>query len=272
MFNLFFRTREHSDRKVPEAVLNGKGVFVSLIILVLYQFVLAYPLSYGINWFNAKYSDGLGYEINLAGLNLALQIVAVLLMLFFFGQFYWENLKNYFKDFKVMYLWLPIVCYLCTFIGNIVVNIILFAIRGNMEQTSNNELVGSMVLENPLVMVITTVVLAPFVEETIFRAGLCRPLTASKNYFIKFVGYVLSVGLFALLHVYQFAFVFSFVNGVFSLSFNFNEFISILSYIPMALGFAICASISKNFWVSVGMHMLTNAVAVGVMFLMAAFA
>lgn len=264
MFKSLYKTHEHSDRRLGEAVLNGKGAIISVVMLLLYQVILANLLSIGMQWCN----DNMGTNFSTVELNTVLQIITIALMLLFFGRFYWDNLKTFFKEFKAVYLWAPVACYALSIAGNMAVQMLLMMIRGSVETTTNNNVVNEMLLSNPIQMILVTVIFAPFVEETIFRAGMCRPLTVSKNYFIKSLGFIISVFVFALLHVYQYAFFGVDANGAVYLTFNANEFLSILSYIPMAVGFAVCSYLCKNFWGSVICHMMTNAISVALMLLL----
>ncbi len=264
MFKSLFKTYEHSDRRLGEAVLNAKGAIIAVIIYILSQTVIGEVLVYAMGWSN----ENMGTNFGSVELNLVLQLITTALLLFFLARFYWENLKTFFKEFKLVYLWAPIACYVISLAGNMAVQMLLFLIRGNIESTSNNNLVSDMVATNPIPMILVTVIFAPLVEETIFRAGLCRPLTASKNIFVKILGFAISVFIFALLHVYQYAFFATDANGATYLTFNADEFLSILTYIPMGVGFAACSYLCKNFWGSVICHMITNGVAVSLMILL----
>lgn len=262
MFSSFYRMQKHDDRRLEEAVLNWKGVFFMLLVVVLQQ-GLAEGLSYAFNYTNTYYGTNFG---NME-LNLFLDLGTLAMMVFFFGRFYWENLKRLFTEFKAVYLWAPIACYFTAMAGSYVVQILLFLIRGEIQDTSNNEIVTDMLMEYPWQLLLLTVFVAPITEESIFRAALCRSMTSHKNILVNIIGCVLSVSLFSLMHVYQFAFFATDASGITYLTFNANEFLSILSYIPMAVAFVACSYLCKNFWGSVACHMITNGVAVGVMLL-----
>ena len=263
MFKSLYKTHEHPNRRIGESVLNFKGVIVTLIVYILSNTVLLYGMGYAIKWLNGNFGTSFG---NLE-LNLAYQLVTMGLLILFIGRFYWDNLKAFFKEFKAIYVWLPIVCYLFAFVGNIVASIILLLIRGEAS-TSNNEAVNGMLAENPVATIVVAVILAPILEETVYRAALSRPMTASKNYFVKTLGFVIPVFLFALLHVWQYAFLGTDANGGIYLTFNANEFLSIISYIPMGISFVVCSYFCKNFWGSVFCHILNNSLAAGMMILM----
>lgn len=264
MFKSLYRSQSHPDRRLNETVMNGKGVIVTVIILILYQTVIADGLGYALVWFNQV----MGTSFGMVELNLAVELFTMALLVFFFGRFYWENLVTFFREFKAVYIWAPLACYAISMAGNMVVQIILMMIRGESQSTSNNDAINDMLVQSPLQVILITVILAPILEETIFRAGLCRSLTSNKNYFVKAIGFIISVSIFAFMHVYQFAFFATDASGAVYLTFNANEFLSILSYLPMSIALAVCSYLCKNFWGSVICHMLTNGIAVTLMLLM----
>ena len=263
MFTSLYRIQQHPDRRLGEAVLNAKGAVVMVLLFISEQFI-ATGISLMIIYVNGYFGTNFGS----IELNLFTDLVTLALLVFFFGKFFWINMKNLFNEFKAVYIVAPILCYIGSIFCNYIVQIILMMIRGSAEQTTNNEVVMDMVVQQPFTLVFLTVILAPIIEESVFRAGLCRSMTASSNYFIKSLGFVISIFLFALMHVYQYAFFATDASGATYLTFNADEFLSILMYIPMAVGFAVCSYVCKNFWGSVICHMITNSVAMCLMILM----
>ena len=120
----------------------------------------------------------------------------------------------------------------------------------------------------PLQLILLTVVVAPITEEAIFRAALSRPMTAAKSGLVKAIGFTLSIFLFAFFHIYQYAFFTTDASGAVYLTFNFDEFLSILVYIPMSIGLTLCSCLGKNYWCSVICHFITNSTAVLLMLAM----
>ena len=258
MFKSLYKLHQNEGRIQPEAVLNFKGVLVMLLIFLAEQFGAE-----GV----ALLADRLGYSLGLMEINMIVNGAALLLMILFFGRFFIENIKNFFKEFKAIYIWLPIVCYICSTMANVIVNLVLGLIRGEFQSTSNNELVIDMLHKDPIPLLLLTVVFAPIIEEAVFRAALSRPMTANRHWIVKALGFVLSVFLFALMHVFQFAFFATDASGAIYFTFNANEFLSILVYIPMAIGLTLCSMLGKNYWCSVICHVITNGMAVGLMLL-----
>ena len=204
------------------------------------------------------------YELPLGVMevNMIVNAGALLLMVFFFGGFFWNNLKSFFREFKAIYIWLPITCYFCSTIANVIIQMVLAMVRGELQSTSNNAIVMQLAEQYPLQIILLAVIIAPITEESVFRAALSRSMTASRRGWIRVLGVVLSVFLFAFFHVYQFVFFATDASGAIYLTFNMNEFLSILVYLPMAIGFVLCSYLGKNYWCSVFCHMLTNGIAV----------
>ena len=253
MFKSLYRMHQNSDRIQPEAVLTGKGAFVMLLIFLGEQ--LAAEV---ISVFTALYSLPLG----VMEINMIVNGGAMLLMFLFFGGFFIRNLVNFFKEFKSIYIWLPVACYFGATTANIIIQIMLAVVRGEFHNTSNNALVMQLLSQYPIPLLLLTVVIAPITEEAIFRAALSRSMTASSRTWVKVLGFVLSVFLFSFFHIYQFAFFATDASGAVYLTFNFNEFLSIIVYFPMAIGLTLCSFFGKNYWCSVICHMLTNGIAV----------
>ena len=89
----------NEDRIQPEAVLTGKGVFVMLLIFLSEQ-LAAQGISALITLFDLP--------LGVMEVNLIVNGGAMLLMFFFFGGFFIENLKSFFREFKAIYVWLPL--------------------------------------------------------------------------------------------------------------------------------------------------------------------
>ena len=259
MFKSLYRLHRNTDRLQPEAVLTGKGVFVMLLLFLAEQLgaeclsllIGLYDLPLGVMEINVIVNGGV-----------------MLLMFLFFGSFFIHNLKTFFSEFKAIYIWLPVACYFCATFANVVIQLLLAIARGELQNTSNNAIVMQLLGQYPIQIILLTVLSAPITEESVFRAALCRPMTASAKTWVRVMGFVLSIFFFAFFHVYQFAFFATDASGAVYLTFNFNEFLSILVYMPMAAGLAVCSFFGKNYWCSVVCHMLTNGIAVLMLLLM----
>lgn len=256
MFQSLYRLHQNPGRIQPEAVLTGKGAFAMLMIFLGEQ-LAAEAIAVLIQLYRLP--------LGVMEINLIVNGGGLLLMLLVFGGFFLENSKSFFREFKSIYIWLPITCYFCATMANLIIQVVLALVRGEFQNTSNNELVMQMLYQYPAALVVLTVIIAPITEEAVFRAALSRSMTVSGRAWVKALGFVLSIFFFAFFHVFQFVFFATDASGAVYLTFNFNEFLSILAYIPMAVGLAVCSYFGRNYWCSVLCHMLTNGIAVFLM-------
>ena len=100
----------------------------------------------------------------------------------------------------------------------------------------------------PYMTLLIVVLLAPFVEEVLFR-GLVFGNLKGKS---RPVAYVVSCALFALLHVWQFAVVYQDVT----------YFLLMLQYLVPGAVLAWVYDRSGTLWTSIALHALTNALSV----------
>lgn len=257
MIKSLYDVHEQKNRELGEVVLNWRGALVTLILFLFQFWFLPDIVRSAMYWYQDRFNV-IFYE---SMLNLFIEGIMLIIMVLIFGSFYWENLKRYIKDFKDSYILIPFLCLAGILVGNTISNVALVMLRGEVQEASNNTAINSAISESPIIMMIVAVILAPIVEETIFRAGFCRSMTVSKKPIVKILGYVISISVFALIHVFDYAFLATNAAGQLYFTFNYNEFISILNYLPMAIGFGLCASLSKNFWTSVTCHMAMNVMA-----------
>ena len=235
MFQSLYRLYQNPGRIQPEAVLTGKGAFAMLMIFLGEQ-LAAEAIAVLIQLYRLP--------LGVMEINLIVNGGGLLLMLLVFGGFFLENIKSFFR---------------------VIIQVVLALVRGEFQNTSNNELVMQMLYQYPAALVLLTVIIAPITEEAVFRAALSRSMTVSGRAWVKALGFVLSIFFFAFFHVFQFVFFAIDASGAVYLTFNFNEFLSILVYIPMAVGLAVCSYFGRNYWCSVLCHMLTNGIAVFLM-------
>ena len=99
----------------------------------------------------------------------------------------------------------------------------------------------------PAATVFILVVLMPLVEEPLFRGIL---FTTARNY-SRVLGYVLSVGVYALYCAARFVYAY----GVLDLRY----LLLMIQYVPMALALTWCYERGGSIWSAVGLHMVLNA-------------
>ena len=112
----------------------------------------------------------------------------------------------------------------------------------------NDTAISAQMDSAPYMTLLIVVLLAPFVEEVLFR-GLVFGNLKGKS---RTVAYVVSCALFALLHVWQFAVVYQDVT----------YFLLMLQYLVPGAVLAWVYDRSGTLWTSIALHALTNALSV----------
>ena len=115
----------------------------------------------------------------------------------------------------------------------------------------NDHTISAQIQDAPRVTALIIVLLAPFVEEVLFR-GLVFGNLRHKN---RMTAYIVSALLFALLHVWQFAVVQQ----------DITYFLVMLQYLVPGAVLAWAYEHSGTLWTSVGLHAAANALALWAM-------
>lgn len=112
--------------------------------------------------------------------------------------------------------------------------------------STNQTLVESYIKISPILMFISSVILAPFYEETLFRLGFGKVI---KN---KWIFIIISGFLFGLMHVFPLDEGIDLTLGI----------IQSISYISMGLLFAYIYTKTKNVFASMTIHFLNNFISI----------
>jgi uncharacterized protein len=121
---------------------------------------------------------------------------------------------------------------------------ILFAILGDQSSNPNNNAIMNVADKYPNAIFALTVFIAPLVEETLFRGVLFGSLRPKH----RILAYALSIGLFALYHVWQYA-----LNAG-----DWMMLIYMLEYIPAGYVFAWLYAKTNCIWLPIFLHMGIN--------------
>lgn len=215
-----------------------KGI-LSLVIYFVVQNIIAFIIGLLLAAAQVEMTIGILMMINLY----ALLIAGVLLWLLFR-----KELKEQWQAFKLQdnKIITTIVYYGMTYGALIVSGLIINLVNGG-EEANNQALLNEGFVSVPIIMIIFTVFIAPFVEEMVFRFGLRRMI---KN---KYIFIIVSSLVFGLLHT--------------SISTNIKQMIYLLSYGSMGAVFSICYVKENNIFNSILVHMLNNAISVILIFL-----
>ena len=136
-----------------------------------------------------------------------------------------------------------LLCMVLTYLASAVV----FLVLGDAASNPNNDTVDDLVQKYPQAMMGLTVFLAPLVEELLFR-GVCFGSLRMKH---KTLAYLLSMGLFAFYHVWEYALGQQDPTAL----------IYLLEYLPAGYVLAWLYDKTNCIWMPIFLHMLINALA-----------
>lgn len=127
---------------------------------------------------------------------------------------------------------------------------VLELVIGSADANPNQEAIDSLAQTDYGTMVGLTVFLAPLVEETLFR-GVVFGTLREKN---RFLAYAVSILLFSLYHVWQYALAFQ----------DASLLIYMIQYVPVSFVLAWLYDRSGSIWLPIIFHMAINAMAISV--------
>ena len=148
------------------------------------------------------------------------------------------------KDIIKLFLIFMIVKYIVSFITILLMTILKLDIES--VTSVNQTLIENYVKTAPILMVITTSILAPIYEEILFRLGF-------KKVFNKGLLFVLISGfVFGLLHVFPLTEGVSLTLGI----------VQSISYVTMGIFLAYIYNKTNNIFISIGVHFLNNFISI----------
>lgn len=128
---------------------------------------------------------------------------------------------------------------------------LVFSFLGLVPVNPNDQYVASLAGNNFRLVAVCTILLAPMVEETLFR-GLIFGNLHQKS---RILAYVLSALLFAVMHVWQYV-------GDVGWS---NTILCAIQYIPAGVALGWTLEKSDTIWAPILVHSLINAVSMGIL-------
>ncbi|MEL4106829.1 CPBP family intramembrane glutamic endopeptidase [Oscillospiraceae bacterium WX1] len=178
-------------------------------------------------------------------IDLIYYIVSFLFILFFLFHFMKASFFAFLDDF-LKGLFSAAVGILFSFIlmGLISLLLIVFNLEGANPNTAQ---VISQTRQNAGTIILIAVVLAPIVEETLFRGALFGTLL-EKN---RLLAYIISALLFAVYHLWQY---------VYTTGFDWKMLLYVLEYLPPALALCWCYERTGSVWPPVLLHAAMNLV------------
>lgn len=216
-----------------------------LVVLPLYFYCSQYIATAILKLFFKTFALSATYNLLIVWLNFINDIIIFLVA----GAVLWTYVRPQLIDARRNFVEIALVgiiegmilMYMALAIGNLFVSLF------SSSTTSVNELtIRTLLKSHPLVMSLTTVVLAPIAEELVFRGVIFGSL----RQFNKPLAYIVSSFVFGFVHV---------SNSV--LAGNFGEMIQMVPYMMMGLVLAFIFDQQDNICASILTHMTNNAVA-----------
>ncbi len=214
----------------------------------IYVFVHSFAMVYILAAMNTYLFPMFGFQLNEIVFNFVWYFVGFIFLLIFLFHFLresfadlWGNLLN------------TLVAVMLGYVANVLLSsVVSLVLSGFLSDLTNpnQAAVEAVTKLNPNSMVATAVLLAPVVEETLFRGvvfGTIRRKSA-------FLAYVVSCLLFSFYHLWQ-ELIFSFSPEL---------LLYMLQYIPAGIVLAWCYSYSRNIWGPVFLHMMINFISIKV--------
>lgn len=221
----------------PKNILKSIGIFILLLIgyLLLPQVV-------GLIFYNV-----FGLSENLSMLIGNTSFVIILLTSFY--KMFSEKLKDYINNFssyfKFTMKWWGIGL-LVMYVSNMIINFIIFG----GEIAANEEANRAFIQESPIIGLISIAIIAPFVEEMIFRFGV-RKLSGRNKYFP-----IVSALAFGIPHVLL-GLDFSSLSNFLSFN-NLLQFTYVVPYGALGYAFGMVYNKTDNIYCSMTAHFIHN--------------
>lgn len=213
-----------------------KNIIICLLI-ILSMFVSTYYISMF-----------LGFISNDEIQNLIANLIYLIILIYIFRKeifFSFKNLKGNFKKilnigFKYWSLGIFIMI-----VSNLVINLFIF--KGSIAE--NEEMARSIIIASPIYGFISSVIIAPFLEEIIFRVSLKRVFNN------KYIYAVFSGIIFGLMHA---------ISG----SPTWLDLVYIIPYGALGFAFGLMYAETDNVFTSVIMHTLHNLMSFSLVFIL----
>lgn len=215
-----------------------------LVFVPLYFYCGSIIASALIKFFIIQFSLTLSETTAIAYLNLIVDFVFAIVTILIFKDSLIEQFKDFLKNIKENLLYGCVIGFAMLFGAGIIGGIISLILGANTD-SQNQMLIENLAHAHPLIMITTSVVLAPIVEELFFRGTVFGWLYEIN----PIVAHVLSAFMFGFVHI---------MDAV--LSGNFQEWIQIFSYFFMGGVLSFLYEKKNNIYVPILSHMMNNFV------------
>ncbi len=182
-------------------------------------------------------------------LNLIYYIISFVFVIIFLFRF----LKDSFSDLLdniIPSLQAIALAYFLNYIAVYLVTLLLSYIADSAPNPNTQEIISQTKL-NANAMIVVAVILAPIVEETLFRGALFGTLRSKS----RLLAYIVSALAFSVYHLWQY-----FLGG-----FEWPMLLYLLQYIPPSIALCWCYERSGSIWAPVVLHALVNFVSIRIL-------
>ena len=217
---------------------------VELIVGWMYVFVHMFAMSYILAALNAWVFPLLGFRLSETWLNLVYYAFGFVFLLGFLFHYLRETFADMCSNFAA-----TVVAVILGFVAYVLLsNIVAFGLRFFLDNLTNpnSAAVNTTTKLNPNKMLVIGVLLAPVVEETLFR-GVVFGSLRRKN---AILAYAVSTVLFAIYHLWSYLIH----------DFQPSLLLYLLQYLPAGLVLGWAYDYSKTLWAPVFLHMMINYV------------
>lgn len=222
-----------------------KIMFV-LIILPLYIYCGSLILSALLKFVLMHFPIQLDYLTANAYLNFVMDLAMLVIVFFILKDMIVEQWKDYFKNIKSHLLYGCLIGPLAIYGLGMIGGLITVAL-GETSVSQNQNMINMMTQSKPILMIITTVVLAPILEEFVFR-GIVFGWLYEYN---RVLAHLLTAFVFAFVHIMMAIFA-----G------NMAEWLQVFSYFFMALPLSYLYEKSDNIFVPITTHVINNLISI----------
>ena len=214
------------------------------ILFLIFNYFLGYMYIYPMILSKIYYSFNLStmmYDI-LSFIVYSLMIVSSIIAGFSVLKESYEKMPKVVKLFESVLL-----TFVVLFFTSGILNSVVTIITGLNESANQNQIIDAF-NQNPILIIFTTVIYAPIVEEIVFRGAIFRGLRSKTNFWISALISGLSFGM---IHVFD-----SLIAG------NFLDLLYLIVY--GALGFIFCYSYEKNksIFAPILLHFINNFIGI----------
>lgn len=226
-------------RKLPfefDNHMTRRQIVLGLIYLPVHMFVLPIVLPLLAETGVLPLDDG---QVNLLYYGIGVLFVLAV---------FWKHLRAHFDNFCDRVGWCLVTILMTLgldYVLSYAATFIMMLLPAAAETNPNNEAVMEAAKLSYGTMKAVAIFLAPIVEEVLFRGVIFGSLR-KKN---RMAAYAVSVLLFSLYHVWQYAVAYG----------DWTELLYVIQYIPVSIALAWCYERSGSIWTPIAFHMCINA-------------